>query len=209
MVRCQSRSITFVLPTADGDPPPALIPTRWHSSLLPPHTMEEQGGRAPELCTAVTERTEIRQKPPGELTPGKTSFTCPRATTPAVDPFCREGWESSAMPPEQTPGAIPHTACVLWTRETPWTRTAMPRISSHRPHSAAFSASRSVLGVDSKRTPSIHCLNHFHPPNDGAYGSLGKSFTLLESLIIPICCTAQLHTPSTRNQDMQSAPALQ
>lgn len=70
-------------------------------------------------------------------------------------------------------------------------------------------AARLVLEVDSESTPSIHCLNHFHPLNDGACGSLGKSFTLLEPLIIPISCTAQLHTPSTRNQHRKSAPALQ
>lgn len=56
---------------------------------------------------------------------------------PETHPFCREGWESSAVLPEQTARAIPHTACVLWARETPWTRTAMARIRYHGLHSAA------------------------------------------------------------------------
>lgn len=52
LVRCQSRSITFVLPlsAADGDPPLLLIPTRLHSSLLPPpHTVEDVRKQAEEL----------------------------------------------------------------------------------------------------------------------------------------------------------------
>lgn len=77
LVRCQSRSVTFVLPTADGDPPPPLIPTQRHSSLLPPHSMEEQRGTAPEPCKAVTEGREVGQKAPGELRPGKTASPAP------------------------------------------------------------------------------------------------------------------------------------
>lgn len=59
LVRCQSRSITFVLPTADGDPPPPLIPTRWQQ--LPPPTTHHGGAERENIRTVRSSDREERR----------------------------------------------------------------------------------------------------------------------------------------------------
>lgn len=83
LVRCQSRSIIFVLPlsAADGDLLLLLISTQPHSSLLPPpRTVEDtqrQRGRISGFCKVGTVGRVVRQKPLRELRPGKISFIFP------------------------------------------------------------------------------------------------------------------------------------
>lgn len=158
LVRCQSRSITFVLPlsAADRDPPLLLVPA--HCPAPSSHccalwgTRSSREGGTPGLYKAVTVGTGSRQTPPGELRHGKISFILSWTAAPGYSssPFSAgkdRNLQQHSLSTYQGPFPTTPKPCPL-DKSSLWTRTAMPRVPR-----AAHGAPRAALMVGAPPPP--------------------------------------------------------